>query len=320
MRVMSNEDFIMKKKYSYFKNGKEDIESLEKWVSKLEQSNGYEYTKFNIETSLGKTQIYGINTDKTDLETLVIFPGFRTSSLIWDLDKGLQSLAKQSRIFLVETNGQPNLSDGHSPSIKNLDYGKWGAEVFEKLNIESAFIAGASFGGLVCMKLSLVIPEKIKSAFLLNPGCFRMISFGIKNMYYNLLPLISPSYKNIRKFLDKIVFHKPNHQLSDDSENLLIEYLFLAISRFNDKTEKPYYMGNQLDDVSVETYLLVGDSDVLIPPKKSINNAKKHLKQNLLKVEIFENVGHGIECFKPCLDYIGNIMKTHNRAHILVNR
>ncbi|MCJ8290752.1 MAG: hypothetical protein HRT58_14580 [Crocinitomicaceae bacterium] len=25
--------------------------------------------------------------------------------------------------FMIETNGQPNLSDGHFPSIKSLDYG-----------------------------------------------------------------------------------------------------------------------------------------------------------------------------------------------------
>jgi pimeloyl-ACP methyl ester carboxylesterase len=283
----------------------------------VELENGYvtnniEYTKFKIATSLGKTQIYGINTEKIDLETLLIFPGFRTTSLIWDLDKGLQSLAKQTRIFLVETNGQPNLSDGYSPSIRNLDYGKWGAEVFEKLNIESAYIAGASFGGLVCMKISLVIPDKIKSAFLLSPGCFRMISFRIKNMYYNLLPLINTSNQNIRKFLDKIVFNKPKHKLTEESENLLTEYLFLVISRYKDKTEKPYYMGDQLDDISVETYLLVGENDILFPPRKSIENAKKHLQMNLKNIEIFENVGHGIECFKPSLEYIEKIIKAHS--------
>lgn len=305
----------MKKKYSYFKNRKEDIESFEKWVFKLEQSNGYEYSKLNIETSLGQTQIYGINTEKTDLETLIIFPGFRTTSLIWDLDKGLQSLAKQTRIFLVETNGQPNLSDGYSPSIKNLDYGKWGAEVFEKLNVESAFVAGASFGGLICMKISLVIPDKIKGAFLMNPGCFRMISLGIKNMYYNLLPIINTSNKNIRKFLNKIVFHKPNHKLTEDSENLLTEYLFLAISRYKDNTEKPYYMDNQLNDISVDTYLLVGENDILLPPKKSIENAKKHLQKNLKNIELFEKVGHGIECYKPCLAYIEKIIKAQNSGH-----
>lgn len=302
----------MKKKHSYFKAAEKDKEALAKWVNKLEKANGYDYEKISIQTSLGTTQIYGLNINNPDLETLVIFPGFRTSALIWDLDKGLLSLSQNLRIFLVETNGQPNLSEGYSPDIKSFDYGKWGAEVFEQLNIESAYISGASFGGLVCMKTSLIIPDKIKCAFLLNPGCFRMISFGVKNLFYNLLPLVSTTKKNIQKFLDTIVFHKPEHKLSKAGEDMLLEYLQLVISNFKDNTEKPYYMGKQLNNISVETHLLVGEKDILLPPKKSIANAKKHLKDHLKQVEVFKNVGHGIECYKPCLDYIEEAIKQYN--------
>lgn len=305
----------MKKKFSQFKNATEDREAFQSWVRKLELNNGYEYDQRVIQTSLGKTHVYGIHTERSDLQTLVIFPGFRTTSLIWDLDRGLQSLSKHARIFLVETNGQPNLSEGHSPSIKSLGYGKWGAEVFEQLKIESAFIAGASFGGLVCMKLALVIPNKIKSVFLLNPGCFRMISFGMKNMYYNLLPLLKTSESNIRKFLGAVVLHKPNHTLSKESEKLLIDYLVLAISKYNDKTEKPYYMGDQLNNVSVDTHLLVGEKDILLPPRLSIEHAKKHLQGSLKRVQVFEQAGHGIECHPPCMAYIEDAIRTHSIEH-----
>jgi pimeloyl-ACP methyl ester carboxylesterase len=305
----------MKKNRSYFKDSEKDTQSFNSWVEKLEKLNGYKYDSYTIETSLGKTQVYGLNTKQTEMETLVIFPGFRTSSLIWDFDKGLDSISKNVRIFLIETNGQPNLSEGNSPSIKNLAYGKWGAEVFDKLSIESAYIAGASFGGLVCMKLALVIPYKIKGAFLLNPGCFRMISFGFKNLYYNLLPLIKTSRNNIQKFLDRIVFSKPNHALSKESEELLIEYQLLAISKYKDNTEKPYYMDNQLNEVSVDTYLLVGDKDILIPYEKSIKNAKKHLGENLKEVKIFKQVAHGIECFQPSIDFIEKKIKAHNKTY-----
>lgn len=305
----------MKKNRSYFKDSEKDTQTFNSWVEKLEKSNGYKYDSYTIETSLGKTQVYGLNTKQTDIETLVIFPGFRTTSLIWDFDKGLDSISKKVRIFLIETNGQPNLSEGNSPSIKSLDYGKWGAEVFDKLSIESAYIAGASFGGLVCMKLALVIPNKIKGAFLLNPGCFRMISFGFKNLYYNLLPLIKTSRNNIQKFLDRIVFCKPNHTLSKESEELLIEYQLLAISKYKDNTEKPYYMDNQLNEVSVDTYLLVGDKDILIPYEKSIKNAKKHLGEKLKEVKIFKQVAHGIECFQPSIDFIEKKIKAHNKTY-----
>ena len=304
----------MKKKHSFFKDPEKDLATFNSWVKKLEQMNGYEYDKRAIQTSLGRTQVYGLNTNASDLETLVIFPGFRTSSLIWDLDSGLQDLSKHLRIFLIETNGQPNLSEGNSPSIKSLDYGIWASEVLEQLKVKQTFVAGASFGGLVSMKLALVSPHKVKEIFLLNPACLGPISLNPYFWYNALLPVVSPSHKNIQRFLDKVVFCKPSHALSNDAESLLLEYLRLAIKSYKDNTEKPYYMRNQLDQIKTPTHLLVGDKDPLFSYGKSIQNAKKHLGKFLKQVEIFKNVGHGNECYRPCMDYIGEAIYARNNV------
>lgn len=290
---------------SFFKDPKADISYFENWVEKLEENNDRKYERFEIKTSIGKTHVWGLNTKEVGLETLVIFPGARTTSLIWDFDKGLDNFGHKLRIFMVETNGLPNLSEGDTPDIKSLDYGVWANEVFEKLEIESAFIAGASFGGLICMKMGIVHPEKIKAAFLLNPGCLQPFSMTLSNLYFNLLPIISPSEKNVSKFLDKAVFSKPNHSLSEFSEKMLIDYEVFAISRYKDNTQKPYYMNEQLSEVKVDTYLLEGDKDLLFPFQKSIDNAQKHIK-NLKEVKIFNNVGHGIETYDKALNYIGD--------------
>jgi pimeloyl-ACP methyl ester carboxylesterase len=296
----------MRKRFSHFRNPVKHQEALAGWVAQIEETNGYQYEKRRINTSLGQTQVYALNADKKHAETLVLFPGFRTSSLIWDLDQNAAITFQDLRVFFVETNGQPNLSDGHSPAIKSLDYGTWGAEVLAALELDSAYIAGASFGGLVCMKLAVVAPEKIKAAFLLNPGCFRFVSLNFTTIYYNLLPLIKPSRTHIRSFLDKLVFHKPTHQLSQQAENLLVDYLQLVLTSYKDQTEKPYYMGSQLDKVSVDTYLLMGGNDVLVPPTKSIARAQQHLQSRLQDVQLFEGVNHGIECYRPCLAYVAS--------------
>jgi hypothetical protein len=74
---------------SYFKDEKQDFEYFEKWVNLLETNNGRKYERLAIETSLGKTHIWGLNTADENLETLIIFPGARTTSLFWDFDKGI---------------------------------------------------------------------------------------------------------------------------------------------------------------------------------------------------------------------------------------
>ncbi|WP_231955420.1 alpha/beta fold hydrolase [Aquiflexum balticum] len=161
------------KPISHFKDEIRDREYFEHWVKQLEKANQRKYERIEVKTSLGITQVWGLNSADPKLETLVIFPGARTTALIWDFDRGLDNLNQKIRIFLVETNGLPNLSDGTTPDIKTLDYGIWANEVFDKLEIKKAFIAGASFGGLICMKLGITNPGKIKAAFLLNPGCLQ---------------------------------------------------------------------------------------------------------------------------------------------------
>ena len=298
------------KSKSYFKDEKRDLNYFENWVKQLEKNNGREYERYEIETSLGKTNVWGLYTKEERLDSLVIFPGARTTSLIWDFDKGLENLNHKMRIFMVETNGLPNLSNGDTPDIKSLDYGLWANEVFEKLKIEKAFVAGASFGGLIAMKLGIVKPEKIKATFLLNPGCLQPFSMTFKNLYYNILPIIKPTEKNVLKFLDIAVFSKPNHQLSEFSEKMLVDYEVFAISRYKDNTQKPYYIDKQLEDVQGDVFLLEGDKDLLFPFEKSIANAKRQIK-NLKEVKVFQNVGHGIETYSKALNYIGEEIKKY---------
>ncbi len=292
------------KKKSFFKNQDADIAWFEGWAAQVEAASGRKYERIPLQTALGKTHVWGLNTEDKSLETLVIFPGARTSPLFWDLDQGLDNLGQKLRIYLVETNGLPNSSDGNTPDIQSLDYGIWAAEVLDKLNIDQAFVAGASFGGLICMKLGITNPEKVKAAFLLNPGCLQSFSMTLKNLYYNLLPIMAPSAKNVSKFLDKAVFSKPNHQLSAGAEKLLIDYEVFALKRYKDKTQKPYYMNEQLAQVKVDTYLLEGNKDLLFPFQKSIDHAKAKIS-GLKDVVVFEHVGHGIETYDKALNYIG---------------
>lgn len=296
------------KKHSNFKEPVSDLKWFNNWAEAIEQQNGRTYERISVRTGLGNTHVWGINTGLKDAETLVVFPGARTSVLFWDLDKGLKELGDPYRIFLVETNGLPNLSDGDTPDIKGKGYGEWASEVLDQLGIKSTFIAGASFGGLICMKLCLVAPEKVKAAFLLNPGCLQPFSTSFKNLWYNLLPIFAPSRGNVIKFLDKAVFCKPHHQLPAASENLLVDYEVFALKRYKDRTQKPYYMNGELRGVNTPTYLLEGDKDLLFPSQKSVDNAKAQLP-GLKEVIVFPNVGHGIETYKPAIAAVGERMR-----------
>ena len=295
----------MKVKYkSHFKSPASDREWFRDWVKRLEQENGRSYQEITLHTSLGKTTVYGINTDTPLEESIVIFPGARTTSLFWDLDNNLSALRGDFKIFLVETNGLPNLSSGQTPDIHGNGYGAWATEVLDQLNLESVFVAGASFGGLICMKLCITSSERVKGAFLLNPGCLQPFSLKPRNLLYNLLPIISPSKKNIRTFLDKAIFNKPFHAVDPPFEELMVDYKYFTLTRFINKTQKPYYMGEELAQVKNDVYVILGDKDILFPHRKSIENASRWLP-NLKDVVVLANTGHGIETSRSAIKYIG---------------
>jgi pimeloyl-ACP methyl ester carboxylesterase len=296
------------KKESFFKSPEADHEWLRSWISSLEGRNQRTYEHLYVDTSLGKTHVLGLHTSQAERETLVIFPGARTTALFWDFNAGLDQLGEKFRIFLVETNGLPNLSDGRTPDIKGEGYGAWASEILRALGIRKAFIAGASFGGLICMKLCITDPSRVKAAFLLNPGCLQPFSLSFRNLYYNLLPIVFPKPLNVSTFLDKAVFCKPEHILAPEDEKLLIDYEVFALTRYRDNTQKPYYMGSELKKVSTPTYLLLGDRDLLFPYRKSIRNARQHLS-SLREIQIFPRVGHGIETYAPAMRFIGEKMR-----------
>ncbi len=310
---MNTKKIIPIKRRSYFKDPLNDTRYLDNWVKQMEEANSRVYERMEVNTSLGKTFIWGLNTGDTKNETLVIFPGARTSSLFWDFDRGLDNLGYRYRIFMVETNGLPNFSEGATPDIRSLDYGHWANEVLEKLKIEKAFIAGASFGGLVCMKLGITNPEKVKAAFLLNPGSLQPFSLRWKNLYYNLLPIIRPTARNVIRFLDNAVFAKPVHRLSAGGEKLIVDYEIFAISRYKDRTQKPYFMGKQMVKVKTDIYLLEGDKDLLFPHRRSIANARKYLP-HLKEVKVFEHTGHGIETSEKAMLYIGEKIRDLSKS------
>jgi pimeloyl-ACP methyl ester carboxylesterase len=294
--------------HSYFKNPETRDRFFGAWFDEVQRLNGFTYERLDIPTSLGNTVVWGMNTADTDKKALVIFPGFRTCSMFWDLDNGLAAFRETYRVYLVDTNGQPCLSEGNSPEIKSDDYGHWAVEVLDCLGLSTAAVAGASFGGLVCLKLCMVAPQRVTKAILLNPGCLQPFSLTLKNLYYNFLPLISPTRKNITTFLKKAVFFGDHHMVSEAAFRMIVDFELFAITQYTDKTQKPYGMkGSELERVDSDVYLIVGENDLLFPWKKSVEAAQSHLV-NLKEVHLLQQTGHGIETSPEAMALLAEIM------------
>ncbi|MCB2409754.1 alpha/beta fold hydrolase [Hymenobacter lucidus] len=297
-----------KRYHSFFKDLPAATAFLNGWVAQVEQLNGCRYHRLEVPGPLGTTIVWGINLDQPDWPAVVVFPGFRTVGLFWDLDNNLAPLKARYRIFLVDVNGQPCLSEGTTPAVKSNEYGYWAACLLRQLGLAQAHILGASFGGLLALKLSQVAPELVGKIVLLNPGGLQPFSLSWRNLYYNLLPLLRPTMPNVLKFLDAAVFCPGYHELSAPARQLLADYELFAIQHYQDRTQKPYAMpATELARVTSEVYLLVGEKDLLFPYRKSVAVARRDLP-NLRGVRVFANTGHGIETSAEALRAVAEIL------------
>jgi pimeloyl-ACP methyl ester carboxylesterase len=277
------------------------------WVKCLEKLNGLEYQKLSINSLLGKTIVWACNHEKKSWPAITLFPGFRTSALFWDLDNVLAPLRKRFRIYMIEVNGQPNLSDGGTPQVRNEDYGFWAADVLIQLGLDYTTVAGVSFGGFICKKLSMVAPHLVNKVVLMNPAGFQQFSPNFKNLYYSVLPVVSTSTKNVKKFLEQAIFYKEHHSISPQAFALLVEYEMYAIRQFSNRSQFPYVMSrSELQKVNNPVSLILGERDILFPYGRTIQVAEKHLN-HLEAAHVLSNTGHGIETSPQAICYLAQI-------------
>jgi pimeloyl-ACP methyl ester carboxylesterase len=294
---------------SYFQDPEKATIFLEDWATQIQKLNSSWYETMIIHTFLGKTRVWAYNTERKDKEAIVMFPGFRTSSLFWDFDNNLVSLKKKYRLYLIETNGQPNLSEGNSPDIKMPDYGIWATEVLNQLSIRKATIIGASFGAIVCMKLCLVSPAMVNRAFLMNPAGIGTLSLSAVNLYYNFSPIVMKTGGSVQKFIDKIALHPPHHSLSTPYMRLLNEYILFTAKNFNNRADYPQPLKwHELNQIKPGVFLILGGSDRLFSSKKVIAIANEHIR-TIIDIKILDDIGHGIEMSKEAIKYIEQVLE-----------
>ncbi len=282
-------------KKSVYKNASGQ-EWMRDWQDRVLAENGLDYERLTVETSFGKVSILAKNQKRTDLPALVYLPGFRTCGIFADIWGGLKPFYEKYRIFLVDVIGQPGLSGVETPPVKSNEYGVWVKEVLQNLELEKATLAGASFGGLLILKLAQVANEMIEKAIFINPGGFVNVAMGPRNMYYSLLPMLFKNRNSMEKFLQNIVFADKS-KISSQIYEQMMEYMVFAIKDFQNGADYPYMLPDKdLANLKAPAYFLLDEDDRLIPQAKTLARAQEKLS-NLAGYRMLKSYGHGIEIF-----------------------
>ena len=215
-------------------------------------------------------------------ENLLILHGWSGSSDSWR--KIIEILEIKFRVICPDF---PGFGKTKPPKIPwNLDdFVEWLGEFTGKLNLESFFLLGHSFGGRVAIKFSILYPEKVKKLILIN-------SAGIKQDWGLREKIIFQASK-----IGNAIFSK-NHFLrfKDGARNL-----FYRIARIKDYSKAKGVMREtmkkiveedllpELPKIQNETLIVWGEKDRIIPLKYAFI-FKEKIKNS--KLEILPKIRH----------------------------
>jgi pimeloyl-ACP methyl ester carboxylesterase len=295
--------------YSRYRNPQQALDFLTQWNQQLQRLTQHTYLPWQLSTDWGATVVWVHTPKRRIYETLVFFADFHTTALTWEINQNLSRLKANYRLCLVEINGQPNLSEGHSPELATDAYGVWASQVLQQLGRGKVTLVGHGLGALICLKTGRLAPELVKQAILLNPVGLHSPALSYSLLRYYWLVLKRPSPDSVRDFLREAVFSAADEALSPASERLLIDYQMHAFTQFQPASWWPQALtGEELETVSIPLYLVLGAQDRLQPYQASLSRAITHLR-SMRSVFVLPTMGHGFQTSTSLMPILEGLLR-----------
>lgn len=260
--------------------GKEAILAL--YEKQLKRIN-MKYKDIYINTSFGDTHL--IETGNISGSPLLVFHGGNATTAYNLL--ACDFLMNDFHIYAVDTIGHPGKSAEVSLSPNNYDYGKWAAEVIEKLGFKKISCFGGSFGAGIIAKTMCVAPHKMDKVVLYIPS--GISNAPAINSLSMMIPMIMYWITHKDKFLKQCMM--PMAIEEDNITNDIYETAKLSIDFSKVKTGMPSNVGaKDMKKCNAPTLVMAAEKDCLFPAKNVIPRAMKII--NNCTTYLLEGRGH----------------------------
>ena len=232
------------------------------------------YESMNITGRYGRTHL--VVSGPKDAPTLVLLHMFFTSLAQWV--GNIADLSRDYRVYAIDVIGQPNKSLPNQPLKSREDYVAWLSELLDALNIKSANLVGASFGGWLTLNYALGAPERVNKIALLSPaGGLRPLvkQFYVRGLLMGFFP---------RRFLlDWFIRWTTYEENLRDSNTRLIylgcmaDQMYLGLKHFRVQAGAgpEVFSDEELRSMQVPTLLLIGQQEVLYDPEAAVGRARR---------------------------------------------
>jgi pimeloyl-ACP methyl ester carboxylesterase len=238
------------------------------------------YEDVFVDTQYGKVHV--IVSGPKEAPPLLLLHASAVASWSWKYNiAGLSKKYKCYAIDLIGDVGKSEYSDMNNTLKTGEDQARLYAEITEKLNVNKAFIVGASEGGFVATNYALFYPEHVEKLVLLGPmGYAGATESVIRIMFAQFFPL---------KFIQDSTFSwafSNNPKLKSEFS----EWFPLVMTGYNPAKVAPLpFSAEERQGLQVPVLFVFGERDNLVGDPE----AAKALVQDIpnVRVEVVE-AGH----------------------------
>jgi pimeloyl-ACP methyl ester carboxylesterase len=251
---------------------------------------GVAIKEIDISTTYGTTHI--IQCGKEENPPLVLFHGVGDdSALMWIYNA--KELSKHFRIYAIDTIGGPGKSCPGENYTKAFDEIKWLDEVFDSLELDTAYVAGVSNGSYITQHYGIMRPERVIKMICMS-GSISVKENGspLKTLIKVFLPeALFQTKKNVVRLIKKLTGE--NSRVFIENEAIMEHYTHL-LKGFNNMSmsyhKLKFFDENPLNSIKHKVLFLCGECDPLV----NKDSVKAILDKYNLSYTFFPGVGHGI--------------------------
>jgi len=241
--------------------------------------------------------------------------------------KNVSALSTHFRCIAVDLPGYGKSSKDLHPGTMEF-YADVLAELIDKLNLNSATIAGHSMGGQIGMVMALKYPEKVPRLILVDPAGFEKFSEGEKQWFREVMTVDGVKLTPVQQIRANLIANF--HNMPADAEFMVTDRIALRAAQDFDKycytvvksvegmVDQPVY--HLLSKITQPTLIIFGENDNLIPNPylhggwtRDIGNIGKQMIPNSQLV-LIPDCGHFAQFEKPEIvnDAVLKFMKQGN--------
>lgn len=204
---------------------------------------------------------------------VVLLMGLRLPGIVWR--EHAEVLAERGCRVVVPDNRGTGGSDAPLPPYGMSTFADDVDAVMEAAGMDSALVAGVSFGGMVAQHLALRHSERVDGLVLISTTC------GFPTGRLPPLPSIwlllkhnfAPESTDLEA-VRGLLAHSDSRETFDEFVEIVEEYLTESPTPLSGTIGQltavaAHHTGGELDDISVPTRVMTGDSDALVPPENS---------------------------------------------------